>query len=219
MNWELLGLGLILGVLGLLALFLLFRRKLARILRRKQDLFVKDALAFQKAQTSGNKEPSMVKSSRKEVPGAGNERNHSFLTITKDLSEQEKSGMMSFSLNSNLQLDTVQQTEENDAARIDSELERELRGGYLDTRSAKNSTKNATKKEFFLEFKKKDLQFDEEVSYEQEDDQGISDEDEAHSETKQRVKDSRAHDGDVPSLSVSGDVKPPVEVDSPADSQ
>lgn len=219
MSWELIGLGAFLGLFGLLGLFLLFRRRLGRLLRRKQDLFVKDVINFQKAQTSGQKEPVSVKSSRKEIPGNAYERNHSFLTINRDLSEQEKSGMMSFSLNSNLQLDTVQQTEENDAARIDLELERELRGGYLDTHSAKNSTKNATRKEIFLEFKKKDSTMDEEVSYEIEADEPISDED--GQEPPLDLKPCKLGSGDKsqPSMSMPDDEKQGVEDQSRTDSQ
>ena len=219
MSLELIGLGAILGLFGLLGLFLLFRRRLGRLLRRKQDLFVKDVINFQKAQTSGQKEPVSVKSSRKEIPGNAYERNHSFLTINRDLSEQEKSGMMSFSLNSNLQLDTVQQTEENDAARIDLELERELRGGYLDTHSAKNSTKNATRKEIFLEFKKKDSTMDEEVSYKIEADEPISDED-GH-EPPLDLKPCKLGPGDKsqPSMSMPDDEKQGVEDQSRTESQ
>lgn len=179
MSWELIALGCIMVILVLLVLLFLFRKKLFKKLRRKQELFVKEVVTFQKAQTSSSKDNYTEKSARKDISLGGVERNHSFLTINKDLSEQERSGMMSFQLNSNLQLDTIQQTEENDAAKVDFDLEKELRGAYIDTTSAKNSTKNSTKKEFFVNFKKNDTsRVEEEVSYELEHGEGCSQDEE-----------------------------------------
>lgn len=149
----------------------LCRKRLTKCLRKRQELHVKDALEFRRAQGVASKPQVEVTSARKEVPSSKlTDRNHSFLTINKDLSDVDRSGMMSFSFSNNLKLDTVQATEEADAAQIDHELELELRGGtYIDTTSAKNSTKNANKKEFFLDYRKQQSNHaDGEVSYEAE---------------------------------------------------
>ena len=156
----------------LIVLAWLFRKRLMKRLRKKQELHVKEAVVeFKKAQ--GVSKPTVeVLSEGKETPRTKvTDKNHSFLTINRDLSDHDRSGMMSFNLSNNLKLDTVQQTEEADAAYIDQELEKELKGGtYIDTTSAKNSTKNSNKKEFFLEYRRHQPKVDdEEVSYEAED--------------------------------------------------
>lgn len=147
------------------------RKRLMKCLRKRQELHVKEAIEFKRAQGVASKPQPEVHSARKDTPNSKlTDRNHSFLTINKELSDVDRSGMMSFSLANNLKLDTVQATEEADAAQIDHELELELRGGtYIDTTSAKNSTKNSNKKEFFLEYRKPHGKaVDEEVSYEAE---------------------------------------------------
>lgn len=163
-----------LACLSLLAILAWFcRKRLLRRLRKRQELHVKDAVEFKKAPQGLTKPVSEMNTTRKENPSTKlTDRNHSFLTINKDLSDVDRSGLMNFSFTNNLKLDTVQGTEEADVAQIDHELDIELRGmTYLDTNSAKNSTKNSNKKEFFLNYRKQSDGFSrtvEEVSYEAE---------------------------------------------------
>jgi hypothetical protein len=93
--------------------------------------------------------PSKV---QKNLSKGNSEKIHSFLTINKEQSERDHSGLISFSADNNLKLDTIQHTENDDAdGRFELDIEENGGGQYIDT-SAKNSTKNSNRKNFFLDY-------------------------------------------------------------------
>ena len=93
--------------------------------------------------------PSKV---QKNLSKGNSEKIHSFLTINKELSERDHSGLISFSADNNLKLDTIQHTENDEGdGRFEIDIEENGGGQYIDT-SAKNSTKNSNRKNFFLDY-------------------------------------------------------------------
>lgn len=89
------------------------------------------------------------------LPAKAIEKNHSFLTLNKELTDRDRSGLMSFVQENNLKLDTIGGAEDEDPGRLDFEIDPDFRGQYLDTTSAKQSTKNASAKQFFIEYRRK----------------------------------------------------------------
>ncbi len=84
------------------------------------------------------------------------ERSLGFFNVGRESTDRDKSGMMmSFTAEHNLKLDTIQPTEENEPEQTDFNADADFKGGdYIDT-SAKNSTKNVHRKEFFIDYRRK----------------------------------------------------------------
>lgn len=160
-NWERITLVCCIMVLIGICVCLLLKKLLRKWVLKSKQRPVKETLEFKKAKDP-HKGAQDLKSARVEgfgtpgryLPNKANEKNHTFLTLNKELTDRDKSGLMSFVQENNLKLDTIGPTEEEDPGKLDYDLEPENRGQYIDTISAKHSTKNSNSKEFFIEYRK-----------------------------------------------------------------
>lgn len=149
-------------VLGVVFLVFIGRKLLRKWILKSKQRPIKENLEFKKARDPLKNTPES-KSARMEqggtpgrfLPAKATEKNHSFLTLNKELTDRDRSGLMSFVQENNLKLDTMGGVDEEDPGRLDFEIESDFRGQYLDTTSAKQSTKNASAKQFFLEYSRK----------------------------------------------------------------
>lgn len=149
----------LLAILILIAIALFFREKINSAFRKRDLKNVKEIVEFKKARDV--KQATEIRATFRDgqlTTGRTNkmtnaEKNRSFLTIDKVLSERDKSSMMmSFTADHHLKLDTIGAIDEEDPQKYNFDMEKDMPGTYLNT-SAKNSTKNSTRKEFFVEFR------------------------------------------------------------------
>ena len=158
-------------ILGMVMLVLVVKKLLRKWILKSKQRPIKENLEFKKARDPQKNTPES-KSARMEMaatpgrflPAKVTEKNHTFLTLNKELTDRDRSGLMSFVQENNLKLDTMGGAEDEDPGRLDFEIESDFRGQYLDTTSAKQSTKNASAKQFFIEYRSKTNGIDEAAS-------------------------------------------------------